>query len=172
MIRVAPGMMRSLANTAAGLARETKGATLLELTVLLPVLVVLALGVNEFGRALHHNHIVNKSVRDAARYLSRVPVVCPGGTIDAADATLARNLALTGYPSGGSPLISYWTSPGTVSISVSCYNNTTGTFRGNQEIPTVRVSATVPYTDLGMLGALGISSLTLSGAHEEVVVGE
>lgn len=165
-------MMRNLAETVIRLARETKGATLLELTILLPVLIVLSLGVNEFGRALHHNHIVNKSVRDAARYLSRVPVACPGGTIDAADIALARNLALTGYPSGGSPLISYWTSPGTVAISVSCYNNIAGNFRGRQEIPIVRVSATVVYADLGMLGALGISTLTLSGAHEEVVVGE
>jgi hypothetical protein len=99
-------------------------------------------------------------------------VACPGGAIDAADVTLARNLALTGYPSGGSPLISYWTSPTTVAVTVSCYNNSAGAFRGRAEIPIVRVSATVPYVDLGMLGALGLSSLTLSAAHEEVVVGE
>lgn len=165
-------MLRNSAKSVARLGRETNGATLLELTILLPVLVVLSLGVNEFGRALHHNHIVNKSVRDAARYLSRVPVLCPGGTIDAADVALARNLALTGYPSGGSPLISYWTNPTTVAVSVNCYNNSAGTFRGRPEIPIVRVSATVAYADLGMLAVLGLSSLTLSGAHEEVVVGE
>lgn len=165
-------MLRNFARSATSLGHDTNGATLLELTILLPVLVVLSLGVNEFGRALHHNHIVNKSVRDAARYLSRVPVVCPGGTIDAADITLARNLALTGYPSGGSPLISYWTDPATVAVAVSCYDNSAGTFRGRAEIPIVRVNATVAYADLGMLSVLGLSSLTLSGAHEEVVVGE
>ena len=168
-------MRASLLSSARKLGRlwpDSEGATLVELTILMPVLITLALGVNEFGRALHHNHIVNKSVRDAARYLSRVPVVCPGGAIDAADVALARNLALTGYPSGGSPLISYWTSPSSVAVSVSCYDNSAGTFRGKAEIPIVRVSASVAYADLGMLGVLGLSSLTLSGAHEEVVVGE
>lgn len=165
-------MLQSFAKSRRNLWRDTRGATLLELTILLPVLVSLSFGVNEFGRALHHNHIVNKSVRDAGRYLSRVPAVCPGGTIDAAHIATARNLALTGYPSGGSPLISYWTNPATVSVVVNCYDNSAGAFRGRTEIPIVRVTATVPYADLGFLATLGMPTLTLTAAHEEVVVGE
>jgi hypothetical protein len=165
-------MLQKFSRSTRSLRSDTGGATLLELTIVLPVLVALSLGVNEFGRALHHNHIVNKSVRDAARYLSRVPAVCPGGTIDANDVALARNLALTGYPSGGGPLISYWTNPASIAVTVNCYDNSTGAFRGRSEIPIVRVTATVPYTDLGLLGVLGLSALTFTAAHEEVVIGE
>ena len=152
--------------------RDTKGATLLELTILMPVLILLSLGVSEFGRALQHHHVLNKSVRDAARYLSRVAAVCPGGTIDAADVAVARNLALTGYPSGGSPIVSYWTDPATISVSVVCFDNSGGAFRGRAAIPIVRVTATVAYADLGFLGALSLPAFTLTARHEEVVIGE
>lgn len=165
-------ILQRLGKDRLSLWRNADGATLLELTILLPVLIALSFGVNEFGRALHHSHIVNKSVRDAGRYLSRVPAVCPGGLVDAAHIATARNLALTGYPGGGSPLISYWTNPATVSVVVTCYDNSAAAYRGRAEIPIVRVTATVPYADLGFLATLGLPAMTLTAAHEEVVVGE
>ena len=138
----------------------------------MPVLILLSLGVGEFGRALQHHHVLNKSVRDSARYLSRVAAVCPGGTIGAADLAVARNLALTGYPSGGSLLISYWTDPATIGVTIQCIDNSSGAFRGGAAIPIVRVTATVPYADLGFIGVLGLPAFTLTARHEQVVIGE
>lgn len=165
-------MLQAVARAVGTTWRDAKGATLVELSILMPVLILLALGTSEFGRALQHHHILNKSVRDAARYLSRVAAVCPGGIIDPADLAVARNLALTGYPIGGSPLIAYWTDPATVGVTVQCFDNSTGAFRGGPAIPIVRLTATVPYADLGFLAVLGLPAFTMSAAHEEVVIGE
>jgi Flp pilus assembly protein TadG len=152
--------------------RNNDGLTFLELTLVAPVLISLALGVSEFGRALQHHHVINKSVRDAARYLSRVPAVCPAGTIAATDVTTAKNLALTGYSSGGTPILSYWTDPLTITAAVTCFDNSAGTYRGVGFIPIVTVTATVPYTGLGLLAPLGFGTITFTAAHQEVVIGE
>ncbi len=152
--------------------RDARGTTFLELTIVMPVLIVLSLGVGEFGRALQHHHVINKSVRDAARYLSRVAAVCPGGTVGSADLATARNLALTGYPTGGAPILSYWTDPTTVAVAIQCFDNSAGTYRGGAAIPIVQVTATVPYADLGFLGVLGLTTMTLRARYDQVVIGE
>jgi predicted ribosomally synthesized peptide with SipW-like signal peptide len=150
---------------------------MVEFTLLLPILFGLSLGVIELGRVLQHHHAVNKSVRDAARYLARVPAVCPSGpgvgsVESSADATTAVNLAMTGVASGGSSTLSYWTDPATVSPSVSCLDNSGGAFRGAAALPVVEVTAAVSYEPLGFLGFLGLPPITLTASHQELVIGE
>ena len=159
------------------LAGERSGTSLVEMTIMAPLLIILALGIVEFGRALQDHHVMNKAMRDAARYLARVPVTCPSGSAtgtvtNSGDITTAKNLALNGTPTGGSPRVSYWTNPATIAVEVDCFDNTAGTYRGEPEIPLITVSASVPYQDLGFLSVLGLSAWTFSVHHQQMHIGE
>ncbi|MPY75139.1 MAG: hypothetical protein GEU87_12845 [Alphaproteobacteria bacterium] len=164
-------------NRLAALRKNRTGAAIVEMTIMAPVLISLALGVVEFGRALHHHHVINKAMRDAARFLARVPVDCPtgpgtGSVTNSADIDTAKNLALNGAPTGGTPKVSYWTDPASISVQVDCRDNALGVYRGPAGIPIITVTATVPYQDLGMLGALGLSARTFTLRHQQMHIGE
>lgn len=77
-----------------------RGVAAVELAIVLPILLILAFGVSEYGRAVHQYNTLAKNVRDAARYLSqRAP-----GDRNAIDA--AVNLAVYGQPGNdGNPLL-------------------------------------------------------------------
>lgn len=159
--------------------RETKGVAFLEFTILFPLLLSLAIGVFEFGRALQHRHVIDKAVRDAGRYLARIPATCTAagtnnGTIDSAYITNARNLALTGVTSSGTAILNYWTDPSTVAVNVDCIDRTSSTpsYRGADFMPIIRVTATVPYSDLGFLAVLGLGGITFTVDHEQLHIGE
>jgi Flp pilus assembly protein TadG len=77
-----------------------RGAALVELALVLPLLILLTLIATEFGRAIYQYNTIAKSVRDAARYLS---AQAPN-----TGATAARNLVVYGTttPSGSAtPLV-------------------------------------------------------------------
>ena len=160
--------------------RDRRGVAFLEFTILFPLLLALSLGVFEFGRALQHHHLINKAVRDAARYLARVPATCSAagtgnGAVDnSANVTEAQNLALTGAISGGTPVLNYWTNASTVAVDVDCIDATSGTptYRGPAFLPVMRVTATVPYADLGFLTVLGLGGFTFSVNHKQLHIGE
>ena len=150
---------------------------MVELSVMLPMLVALGLGIGEFGRALQHHHALNKGMRDAARYLARVPVDCPSGSstgsvTNASDVGIAKNLALNGEPSVGTARVSYWTNPASITVQVSCFDNSAGAYRGRAAIPRVTVSASVPYQDLGFLAVLGLPTRTFTVSHQQMHIGE
>ena len=60
----------------------TSGAAMLEAAIVMPVAISLMVGGIEFGNLFLRYGTANKSVRDAARYLSRAPVanLCTRGT--------------------------------------------------------------------------------------------
>ena len=60
--------------------RDLRGNAGAEFALVLPILMLLLFGAIEIGRALHDFHVINESVRDAGRYLSRVPATCPSAT--------------------------------------------------------------------------------------------
>ena len=82
---------------------------------------------------------------------------------------------------GGSPScttrcrISFWTNPGTITITNPTVANTVvgglKSYRGPDPIVMVRVQAIVPYTALGFLGFLGLGPITLTATHEERLFG-
>jgi Flp pilus assembly protein TadG len=161
----------------AELRDDRRGVSIIEMTVMLPVLVSLAFGVAEFGRALQHHHVMNKAMRDAARYLTRVPVDCPSGAAtgsvtNGADITTAKNLALNAAPTGGTPRLSYWTNPASVTVQVDCFDNTAGTYRGQSGMPLITVAASVPYQDVGFLAVLGLPAMTFNPSHQQLHIGE
>lgn len=170
-------MLSRIAHGAKTLLGNAEGAVVAEFAILAPLLVVLGLGAAEIGRAVQHHHTVEKSARDAARYLSRVPASCAGG-IAAGYVTTARNLAWTGYATGTTPLLPYWQNPNaTVTVTVDCFANDSGTIlnrvnSSSNSIPLITVSINVPYQDIGFLGLLGMAAISLRGAHSEVSIGE
>ncbi len=152
------------------------------------ILIPFLLGLFEIGRALQHHHVVSKSVRDAARYAARIPSYDPANPFEttpcaetAGEAGDVKDLAMYGKvnPNSDPPLLGYWTAYNTVCIdgpiTVPVLEPVSG-----QTLNTyvVRVRATVPFEDVGLLSALGtltgtdIGSITFSLSHEERYIGE
>lgn len=74
-----------------------RGAALIELALILPLLLLMTFIATELGRAVYQYDTIVKSVRDAVRYLS---VQTPG-----THTTEARNLVVYGNTAGtGTPL--------------------------------------------------------------------
>jgi Flp pilus assembly protein TadG len=151
--------------------QSRQGAALVEFALLAPMLIVLMCGLAEFANAMRQYHIMEKSVRDSARYLTRVPMT--GCTINGAAITAAQNLALTGQTaSGGTPMLASWDDPSTVTVAVAdCVLNTTGAYRGHEQMPVIEVTAGAPYEDIGLLGVLGFDEIELEVRHQQLWIG-
>jgi Flp pilus assembly protein TadG len=75
-----------------------RGAALVELALIIPLLLTLTMITTEFGRAMYQYNLLTKSVRDAVRYLS---MQTPGTHI-----TEAQNLIIYGSTvNTGTPLV-------------------------------------------------------------------
>ena len=163
--------------------RARGGIAAVELALILPLFPLILFGTIEIGRMLFEYHAASKSVRDATRYLTRIAaadlgLACPT-TIDntAAEVINAKNLALTGSIDAGPPyLLAYWTDINSVSVIVTCIDNSTdiyqGFYTGVQNIPNITVSATVPMPLMnGWLLGLG-DTLSFTISHKEVHFGQ
>ena len=47
---------------------DERGAAIIEMAVILPVLLAIGLGVIEFGNVIYSQHLIFNGVRDGARY--------------------------------------------------------------------------------------------------------
>lgn len=181
-------------------SRARHGNAGVEFALLLPLLVLLLFGGIELGRALHDYHVVNETVRDAARYLSRVPGVdCPNAGVGAGSFTddpnspytaaqhlaRARALAMTGDVDTATPaqdLLGYWNYPAqqaSVTIRVDCIANPDvggvrafeGLYAGDDFVPHVVLTADVPFTFL--FGGLVVAepTITITLSHNVAVIG-
>ena len=183
-----------IAITGSRLGRQRDGIASVEFAIVLPILVLLLFGTIEFGRLLVDYQLVNKSARDAVRYLSRVhdagiTDICVdtsgvGGLLPTADATKpaskAVNLAMTGSinaPTGpGDYLLGYWTNPETIRIRVDCNDNETGTFSGAYQysdyIPELTMMVDVSFSS-GFGWVLPfLDDFSIKVAHNEVYIGD
>jgi Flp pilus assembly protein TadG len=158
------------------LRRDTRGAALIEFTLLAPLLISLMCGLAEFGQILRQYHVMQKGVRDAARYLTHVPAnpACEGATSPAGYSWTqavadAKHLAVYGSVSGTTPLLRDWTSTATVSVDDgTCVANPRGA--AANPLPKITVTASAPYVDLGMLSFIGVPPITLTVSHQELRV--
>lgn len=164
------------------LVRRTEGSAAAEMALLLPLLLILLYAPFELGYYFMSEHVVQKGVRDAARYAARLPLdrypLCVPTA--AAEAEIQR-VARAGDPDGdynndGVPdqRLTGWTSDGLTTVTMTC--DTSGTYSGIYDefpdgVPVVTVNAAVPYPTLfGMLG-LGTASLTLNARSQSAVFG-
>jgi Flp pilus assembly pilin Flp len=94
--------------------RNENGASLVEVTLVLPLAVALMGGIAVFGDALRAYHQADKSVRSAARYLARIQ---NQAAIDSWAFDRAENLALRGSLDGSTPyLVNAWQTSGVISL--------------------------------------------------------
>lgn len=104
-----------------------RGAALIELALIMPLLLLMTVITTDFGRSLYHYNAITKSMRDAARYLSM--------DLNNTRIEQARKLVVYGNPDGtGSPLV-----PGMALDKVAVTQGTSGT---NPVINTVTITVT------------------------------
>jgi Flp pilus assembly protein TadG len=138
-----------------------RGNALVEFVFVAPMLLLVLFGGSEFGRLFIQYHKIDKGVRAATRYLSRVP--CEGLT---ARLDTDRNIALRGtVGSTGSLVVPAWNDPITVTLLTTVSNCTTAPPSTVQ----LRATVTLPFRYLPFLG-LG-NTLTVQAEHEERHVG-
>lgn len=147
---------------------DRRGSVIVEAAMILPVVMVLLCGLAETARATLHQHRLAESVREAARYLARVPLACPaGGDSNWATArSNAQHLAATGRVSGGQPLVTGWTDASFTIADPVCE-----TWSG-RAVQLITVSANIPYQDLGLLRVLGLDAVRLGASHQQLHIGE
>jgi uncharacterized membrane protein len=136
--------------TRSRVGKRQRGIAAIEMAVVTPILLMLLLGVAEFGRLLLTQNMLDKSVRDGVRHLA-ANVTSVTGQVNlglAADAT--RNLVVYGAPvNTGVPLIEGMATAG-VNLSLA------GDY--------VVVNATCPYVPL--LGAIPL----FGSGHADAVI--
>jgi Flp pilus assembly protein TadG len=156
----------------------------------MPILLVLMLGSFELGNYFLSEHVVQKGVRDAARYAARLKLVeddgtvnfsCTGPTLGAGAEQNIQRVARTGDPAGTTTRLRGWTSDAMTTVTLTCDTNAGdpyvnhGVFNGypnSGAVPIITVSATVPYTTF--FGMLGIGALTrnLNAQSQSAVIGQ
>lgn len=160
---------------APGILVDRRGAAAAELALSLPILLALLFGAFELGHFFLSEHAVQKSVRDAARYASRLPLTSYTGCSPTPAAELQiQRVARTGAPDGTVQRLEGWSDDTMTSVAVVC--DTSGTYAGiftefPTGVPVVTVSASVPYPSL--FGLLGIPAptLTLNARSQAAVYG-
>jgi Flp pilus assembly protein TadG len=157
------------------LARCTSGSAVLEGALVVPVAIILMAGGVEFGRLFSAYGTANKSMRDAARYLARVPDKDASGNLTSAyicgwGLTNAKDLAMYGKMNPNialdPPLIPGWTDSNTVTLQSPACGGAIA------EPVIIDLRAAVPYSGF-MFNVVGLSnSWTLSVGHQEPAIGE
>lgn len=153
-------------------SRDVRGTAALEAGLALPFIVLLGVGMFEFGGVFYNYELIQTGVRDAGRYLARV-------ADPAASETVARNLAVRGSIDSTAPLRVKWWQPADLQISYAKtipnpVDLTTGQrlYRGPDPIVIIRVSTSLQPAGLGLLTRFGIGPIRISAAHEERYVGQ
>ncbi len=86
---------------------KQQGLAAIEFTIILPFILLLIFATAEFGRLLYQYNALNKSVRDAARYVSNYARPGDTETLEITDEIeqKAKNLILYGYTVTATPLL-------------------------------------------------------------------
>jgi Flp pilus assembly protein TadG len=142
--------------------RNNSGAALVEATLVVPVLMVLAFGVYEFSWYFYRQQLISTGLRDAARYISRMaspgdPACNPGIW------PVAKNLATTArIADGGAARVNGWTA---AMVTITCEEPVANVF-------VVKVSTSFAGGSLGFFGVLGLTAPSISVFHRERTIGQ
>lgn len=154
---------------------DSRASAAAEMAIVTPLLLALVFGSFELGNYFLSEHVVQKGVRDAARYASRLPISDYPSCNPTADAEQRiQRIARTGEPDGTALRVSGWTSDTMTTVTLAC--DTSGTHTGiytvypfPDGVPTITVSASVPYPSLFTAIGLGNVSLTLNAASQAAI---
>lgn len=163
------------------LVTNEAGTAAAEMALVLPLLLTLMFGAFETGNYFLSEHVVDKAVRDAARYAARLPMTnydCSGPTVDPAAEADIQHVARYGDPDGTTARLAGWTADSMATVTLTCDTNTDDSYVNNGvyadfpnggEVPVIRVSAQVPYNVL--FGILGKTTMQLNAASQAAVAG-
>ena len=156
--------------------RCASGSALVEGAIVLPVAIALMAGGVEFGMIWSVSATADKSMRDAARYLARLPAssVCTSWALINAQslAVFGKLPASNGGTTGYTALISYWNTSNVQIAQPVATGGSTDCSATLNTTPIIQLTASVPYNGR-MLGFIGLSnSMTFSVQHEERWIGE
>lgn len=144
--------------------RSPRGAAAVEFALLLPLLLIMLVGMVEFGRAISQSNALERGLRAGASFAARSDI-----PFDATTEQRINNLVKTGGLSGDAPLlVSGWADP-SATLTI-----TTTTFTvGANEVPLIRLEGSVPLDPLlpGLLAAVGLEDFNLSAVHEQAYIG-
>ncbi len=157
------------------LAADTRAAAAAEMALVTPLLLFLMFSMFEIGNLFLSEHVVQKGVRDAARYASRLPISAYPGCVPTTTATeQIQKVARTGAPDGTALRVRGWTTDAMTTVAVAC--DASGTHEGiytvypfPDGVPTVTVTASVPYPSLFSTIGMGTSSFTLRAASQAAI---
>jgi Flp pilus assembly protein TadG len=164
--------------------RDQRGAVLVEMTLITPLMLILSAGVFEFGNLIHNKLLMEAGLSDAARFAARCnsQLYTQAGLAAINCADIAANIAVFGNAAGsGSARVSGWeksgvTSNATVTIAApaSCHDavvaGVTQYRSTTAQVCIVRAVGNYPYAGVGMLTFIGIGPITLTGSHEERLI--
>ena len=168
-------MLKMLSRYLRRFRHDQRGAVLVEMTIITPLMLVLSAGVFEFGNLIHDKLLMEAGLTDAARYAARCnsQLYTDSGLAAINCTAIAANIAVFGNPAGtGSARVSGWqTSNVTVTTNNSCQDTVVGgvtQYRSTTaQVCTVRASGTYPYAGVGMLSFIGIGPITLQCSQDE-----
>lgn len=148
--------------------RSTSGAILVEALIVVPVVVVFAVGVAEFGSIFWQRHQLQAGVRDAARYMARCTEV--PATASNCDPAIARNIAFFGTPTLTATTphrVRGWYENGTLEFKTIEVKNSAGT----KVDMLVQVTGRATYTGSGLIGLIGLAKVDFAYSHQERFIG-
>lgn len=161
------------------LVSDRTGTAAAEMALSLPILLILLFGSFELGYYFLSEHVVQKSVRDAARYAARLPMTSypscdPVNGVTAAAREDIQKVARTGHPEGTVARLQGWTADTMTTVTLTC--DSSGTYTGiyasfPNGVPIVTVSAAVPYPSLFGTVGLGDPGLMLNARSQSAVFG-
>ena len=151
------------------------GAAMLEALLVLPVILILAAGIFEFGAVLYYKLEMETGLRDAARYLARCKdITAPlGSPVFGCSEAQARSIAAYGA-SGSTPRVPGW-APGDVTISYRTIANPIvggeATYNSTSDVLIVVASSDINYAGGNLLALVGIPFVQMAARHEERYIG-
>ncbi|RWK78691.1 MAG: pilus assembly protein [Mesorhizobium sp.] len=159
--------------------REERGAILVEMTLITPLMIALTAGVFEFGTIIHRKLLIEAGLRDAARFMAR----CTEDFVDPDPDTTycvptAQNIAKYGTPVAGTFRVADWAADEPVVIATYDTANPVDPDTGLQDyrgtgttVRTIRVTTTYNYGAGSLLSYIGVGPITVAASHEERFVG-
>jgi hypothetical protein len=161
------------------LLRNDRGSAGAEMALVTPLLCAILIGSVELGSYFYNEHILEKAVRDGARFAARQSFTnygcsgAPTGTVVADTRALVRTALLSGGADRFADIVD-----GDITLSTSCTTsvsgqNMTGIYRGRTTgAPVVTVSARVDYTPvIGAAFGFSGAGMKLNASEQAAVTG-
>jgi hypothetical protein len=126
------------------------------MALITPFLAILMFGSFETGKYFLDAHVVQKAVRDGARFASRqsfTGMPCGGTPTNEGNIKNVVRYGKLSPATGDEPRLAYWTDPATITVAVACDSTVAYTNKGLYTVVPggarrVTVKATVPYVSL------------------------